>query len=35
MDLAGYVTFFPGKLMTYIALGAIVTSFYAHYKMKK
>ena len=35
MDLGGYVTFFPGKLMTYIALGAIVTSFYAHYKMKK
>ena len=34
MDLGGYVTFFPGKLMTYIALGAIVTSFYAHFKMK-
>ena len=35
MDLGGYVTFFPGKLMTYIALGAIVTSFYAHFKMKE
>ena len=35
MDLGDYVTFFPGKLMTYIALGAIVTSFYAHFKMKE
>jgi len=35
MDLGGYVTFFPGKLMTYIALGAVVTSFYAHFKMKE
>ena len=35
MDLGGYVTFFPGKLMTYIAIGAIVTSFYAHFKMKE
>ena len=34
MDLGGYVTFFPGKLMTYIALGAIVTSFYAHFKLR-
>jgi len=35
MDMGGYVTFFPGKLMTYIALGAIVTSFYAHFKLRK
>ena len=35
MDLGGYVTFFPGKLMTYIALAAIFTSFYAHFKMKE
>ena len=35
MDLGGYVTFFPGKLMTYIALAAIVTSFYAHFKIKE
>lgn len=35
MDLGGYVTFFSGKLMTYIALGAIATSFYAHFKMKE
>jgi len=35
MDLGGYVTFFPGKLMTYIALGAIATSFYAHFKMRE
>ena len=34
MDLGGYVLFFPGKLMTYIALAAIVTSFYAHFKLR-
>ena len=33
MDLGGYVLFFPGKLMTYIALAAILTSFYAHFKI--
>ena len=35
MDLGGYVTFFPGKLMTYIALAAIATSFYAHFKARQ
>jgi hypothetical protein len=35
MDLGGYVLFFPGKLMTYIALAAIVTSFYAHFKLRE
>ena len=34
MDLGGYVLFFPGKLMTYIALAAIITSFYAHFKLR-
>jgi hypothetical protein len=35
MDLGGYVSLFPGKLMTYIALAAVATSFYAHYKLRK
>jgi hypothetical protein len=34
MDLGGYVTFFPGTLMTIIALAAILTSFYAHFKLR-
>ena len=33
MDLGGYVTFFPGTLMTIIALAAVSLSFYANYKM--
>ena len=35
MDLGGYVTFFPGTLMTIIALSAILSSFYAHFKMSE
>ena len=35
MDLGGYVKFFPGKLMTIIALAAILSSFYAYYKTQK
>lgn len=32
MDLGGYVTFFPGTLMTVIALAAVLSSFYAYKK---
>lgn len=35
MDLGGYVTFFPGTLMTIIALIAVLLSFYAHFKMRE
>jgi len=35
MDLGGYVTFFPGTLMTIIALAAVSLSFYANYKMSQ
>jgi len=35
MDLGGFVKFIPGTLMTIISALAIITSFYAHFKMKK
>jgi len=34
MDLGGFVKFFPGTLMTIIALAAIAMSFYANHQMK-
>ena len=34
LDLGGYVKFFPGTLMTIIALIAIILSFTARYKIK-
>lgn len=35
LDLGGFVKFVPGTLMTIISALAIITSFYAHFKMKK
>jgi len=34
MDLGGYVNFVPGTVMTIVSLFAIITSFYAHFKLK-
>ncbi|MDF9796862.1 hypothetical protein OKW21_002125 [Catalinimonas alkaloidigena] len=35
MDLGGYVNFMPGTVMTIVSSLAIITSFYAHFKMRK
>ena len=35
LDLGGYVNFVPGTVMTLVSSLAIITSFYAHFKMRK
>ena len=35
LDLGGFVKFVPGSIMTLISFFAIITSFYAYFKMNK
>ena len=35
MDLGGYVNFMPGTVMTIVSSLAIITSFYAYFRLRK